>query len=625
MKHEGGGLKDESRRTRGDSGFTSYSSRVTFLRLLKLASPFKWWMALSVLLGSATIGSSIGLMAASAYIIASAALHPSVADLAVPIVGVRFFGIARGVFRYLERLVSHQVNFRLLARLRVWFYDAIEPLAPARLMQYRSGDLLSRAVGDIETLQNFFIRVIAPPLVALLIALLTGVFLWGYAPPLAIVVLVFMALAGMVAPLTAQRMGRGIGQRMVAIRSELNVQLVDGIQGVADLLAFGQGQAQSDRIGALSRQLVGLQARMASIAGLHNAVGNLLAHLAMWAVLLVAVPMVASGRLEGVQLPVLALATLSSFEGVLVLPQAFQYLESNLQAARRLFEIVDPRSTVKEESTTKTPRHQDNLVSWCLSGEKLSRPRDYSVVIEKLSFRYAPDEPLALDSVSLELRPGRRVAIVGPSGAGKSTLVNLLLRFWDYELGSIRLHGRDLSDCDPDDVRERIGVVSQWTHLFNASVRENLLLARPEATEAEMIAAARRAQVHDFIQTLPQGYNTLIGEQGLRLSGGERQRLAIARTLLRDAPILILDEPTANLDTVTEREILRTIHGLTAKRSTLIVTHRLVGLEDVDEIVVLKAGRVVERGRHDELLQIDGLYRRMWELVSSEQSTVGSE
>jgi thiol reductant ABC exporter CydC subunit len=574
-------------------------------------------MALSVLLGAATIGSSIGLLATSAYIIAAAALHPSIADLAVPIVGVRFFGIARGVFRYLERLVSHHVNFRLLARLRVWFYESIEPLAPARLMRTRSGDLLSRVVGDIEALQNFFIRILAPPLVALLIALLMGFFLWGYAPELAISVLALMLAVGVIVPIAARRMGYRIGRRMVALRSELSAQLTDGIQGMADLLALGGERAQSDRVRTLNRGLIDVQSRMASIAGLNNALGGLLSNLAMWAVLVVAIPMVASARMSGVYLPVLALATLTSFEGVLALPIAFQYLESNLHAARRLFEIVDARGKL----ATETRRHGEDLVSWRLRGEQSSLPRDHSVVVENLSFRYAPGEPLALDGVSFELRAGRRVAIVGPSGAGKSTLVNVLLRFWDYSQGRITLDGHDLRIGDPDDVRRWFGVVSQHTHLFNATVRENLLLARPDASEDETTVVAQQAQIHDFILALPQGYDTLIGEQGLRLSGGERQRLAIARALLKDAPILLLDEPTANLDALTEREVLATLRAIASNRAMLMITHRLAGLEDVDEIIVLNAGRVVERGRHADLLQRDGLYRRMWEL----QRIVGGE
>jgi ATP-binding cassette subfamily C protein CydC len=587
--------------------FTDYASRNTFLRLLRLASAFKWWMALAVLLGSLTIGSSIGLMATSAYIIASAALHPSIADLAVPIVGVRFFGIARGVFRYLERYISHYVNFSLLARLRVWFYSAVEPLAPARLMHYRSGDLLTRIVGDIETLQNFYVRIIAPPMIALTIAVVMGAFLSEFSPALALVVLAFMFAVGVVVPVGVQHISQPTNRQTVQLRAELNTQLVDGIQGIADLLAFGGEQAHAVRVKTLSRELVRLQGRMASLTGLHNAAGNLLTHLAMWTVLVIAIPMVASARLDGVYLPVIALAVLASFEGVLALPLAFQYLESNLQSARRLFEIVDVPKV-----DNRRPQATDRREIAAVSG------RRSAVVVEDLTFRYAPDEPLALEHVSFDLREGESLALVGPSGAGKTTLVNLLLRFWDYAEGRIVVGGRDLREYDPDAARRLFGVVSQPTHLFNASIRENLMLARPQAIEAEMIHAAQQAQMHDFIRALPQGYDTLIGEQGLRLSGGERQRLAIARALLaaRDAPIILLDEPTANLDPVTEHQVLRAIRGLTdvTRRATLIITHRLVGLEGMGEIVVLCAGRVAEHGRHSELLRLNGLYRRMWEL-----------
>ena len=311
---------------------TQYASRSAFFRLLQLASPFKKWMLLSALLGTLTIGSSIGLMAASAWIIASAALHPSVADLAVAIVGVRFFGIARGVFRYLERLVSHHVNFSLLARLRVWFYTTIEPLAPARLAQYRSGDLLSRIVGDIETLQNFFIRVIAPPIVALLIAIGMGVFLAAFSAAIALIVLAFMALVGVAVPIVVRRISRDAGQQLVLVRSELNTQLIDGIQGAADLIAFGQAHHQAARVKTLSREFARWQGRMASITAWHNACGALLTNLALGAVLWIAIPLVNAAQIKGVDLAVLALATLASFEGVLALPLAFQYLETNLQA-----------------------------------------------------------------------------------------------------------------------------------------------------------------------------------------------------------------------------------------------------------------------------------------------------
>ncbi|MBI5566018.1 MAG: thiol reductant ABC exporter subunit CydD [Chloroflexi bacterium] len=584
---------------------TRHSSLITFRRLLQLAAPFKGWMALSVLLGAITIGSSIGLLATSAWIIATAALQPSVADLAVAIVGVRFFGIARGVLRYLERLVSHHVNFSLLAKLRVWFYAAIEPLAPARLMTYRSGDLLSRIVGDIETLQNFFIRVIAPLLVALVIALAAMIFFAAFDVSLAIVIVTFMILIGVIVPLGVQRLSRATSRRLVAVRSELNVTLIDGLQGAADLIAFGRERDQAKLVSALSVELAQLQGRMASITGLHTALGVALTNLALWSVLLIAIPLVREARLTGIDLAVLPLAALACFEGALALPLAFQYLETNLEAARRLFEIVDA-----EESTAKTRRREEETVDSFASSRLRGRVAELN--IRDVSFRYNADEPLALNKVSLSVKTGQRVAIVGASGAGKSTLINLLLRFWDYAAGSIMLNGLELRDADPDDVRRQFGVVSQTTHLFNATIRENLLLARADATEAEMITAAQQAQIHDFIQALPLGYDTPVGEQGLRLSGGERQRLAIARAMLKDAPIVIFDEATANLDSVTERKVWQALRALMADRAVLIVTHRLIGLEEADEIIVLQQGCIVERGRHAALIDRAGVYYRLW-------------
>jgi thiol reductant ABC exporter CydC subunit len=558
---------------------TPHAPRPTILRLLQFIAPFKWLVALAVLLGACTIGSSIGLMAAAAFIIASAARQPSIADLAVPIVGVRFFGIARGVLRYLERYVSHYVNFCLLARWRVWFYESIEPHAPARLMQYRSGDLLARIVGDIETLQNFYVRVLAPPLVALVIAILMGAYLASFDATLALVVLAFMFLVGIVLPISARQISQPANRQAIQLRSELNAHLVDGIQGIADLLAYGREGAQLQLVANLNCTYVRLQTRMAIIASAHNAAGNLLTHLALWSVLFLAIPLVNAARFDGVYLPVLALAVLASFEGALALPLAFQYLESNLHAARRLFEIAGETAKGRRQEAGGT-----NLPTTSRLPLPASRQLP-SVVFDNVSFRYALDEPRVLDRISFELRAGKSLAIVGVSGAGKSSIVNLLLRFWDYEDGRIRVGGRDLREYAPDDARALFAVVPQTTHLFNATIRENLLLARRDATEAEMIAAARVAQIHDFIAALPDGYATRIGEQGLRLSGGERQRIAIARALLKDAPILILDEATAHLDPITERAVWRALRG--QARMLLIIAHHLVGLEDVDQIIVL--------------------------------------
>jgi thiol reductant ABC exporter CydC subunit len=565
-------------------------------RLLRAAAPFAGRMALAALLGFATIGSSIGLMSTSGYLIAKAALRPSIAELQVAIVGVRFFGIARGGFRYLERLVSHDVTFRLLARLRVWFYGALEPLAPARLMQMRSGDLLARIVADVGTLENLYLRVLAPPLVALLVTVLVAFLIGAFDPRLALTLLLFLLLAGVGLPLFTQRLGRETGQRMVGVRAELNGLLVNGIQGVADLLASGAEGRHLHRVARLSRELGGLQGRMARITGMQGSLSGLLMNLATMATLAVAIPLVSSAQLDGVVLATLVLIVISSFEAVLPLPHAFQYLNASLEAGRRLFEVVDAKPAVVD------PAHPPPI------------PTTFDLQVHDLRFAYAPGDPLALDGISFGLARGRFVAVVGPSGAGKSTLAYLLLRFWDYRDGHILLDGQELRAYDAETVRGMMAVVSQHTHLFNASIRDNLLLARPGAAEQELVQAAEEAQVHEFIQSLPQGYDTWIGEQGLRLSGGQRQRLALARAILKDAPVLILDEPTANLDALTEREVAASLQAVAVGRTTLLITHRLAGLEAADEILVLRAGRVAERGRHHDLMQMSGLYRRMWDL-----------
>jgi thiol reductant ABC exporter CydC subunit len=569
--------------------------RVILLRLLRFLKPFLGLVVLSVLLGAATIASGIGLLGTSAWLISAAALHPSIAVLQVAIVGVRFFGLVRGVFRYLERLASHSTNFRLLAGLRVWFYRQVEPLAPAGLWQERSGDLLARAVSDIDTLENFYVRAVAPPLAAGVITLGMGLWVGRFDPGLGLLLALFLLLTGAGGPLLLRALSRIPGRQVVARRARLQAELVDGIQGMADLLAFGADQAYLARAARLGEELAQAQARMGWVSGVQAGLAVLLPGLGLWAILAAAIPLVRSGKVSGVDLACLSLASLASFEAVLPLSQASQTLESCLAAARRLFDLASRRPAVVDPV------------------EPLPAPQDFTLEVHNLTFAYAPGSPPVLEGVSLRLEPGQRIALVGPNGAGKSTLAHLLLRLWDYQHGDICLGGADLRRYRQEDVRAAISLITQSTYLFDATLRQNLRLAAPGAASERLEAAVQQAQLEAFIRSLPQGYETWVGEHGLRLSGGQRQRLAIARALLRSAPILVLDEPTSQLDPLTASEFLRLLMQVSPGRSLLLITHQLTGLEEMDEILVMDAGRIVQRGRHAVLLRAGGLYCQMWD------------
>jgi len=565
-------------------------------RLLKFLGPHRWQVALAVVLGVGTMASNVVLLSVAAYLVAASALQYGLSQLTLSMFLVQIFGISRAVSRYLERLVSHNVTFKLLTDLRTWLYGHLEPLSPARLLEYRSGDLLTRIVKDVEELENIYLRAFSPVIVAVAISALTFVALYVFDPGIAFVALGFLALAGVGVPLLVGALARRMGRRELELRAELSTQIVDGIQGVHDLLALGQTSEQQRKISDLSLMLGRVQKRMASITGLQNTLNDLTMNLAMWTVLILAIPLVNEGGIPSVYLAFLALVILASFEAVQPLGTAFQFLGRSLGAGERLFEIADAEPKVLDPA------------------EPLPPPADHTLEFDRVGFRYRGNEPLVLDEISFRLEPGRRVAIVGPSGSGKSTLVNLVLRFWDPTAGEVRLGEHDLRAYTQEDLRTAIGVVAQDTHLFNETLRDNLLLARPDASELEIEFALERAQLAEFVGQLSQGLDTPLGEQALRLSGGERQRLAIARALLKDAPVLILDEPTANLDPATEHQLLAEIYELMPNRTTLVITHRLVHMERMDEILVLERGRIVERGTHRQLLENNSLYKQMVEV-----------
>jgi thiol reductant ABC exporter CydC subunit len=554
------------------------------VRLVRLMAPFRWWIAFSVAVGFSTLGANIALMAMAAYLISQAALATSVADLSVTIAAVELFAVSRVALRYVERSVIHGTTFRILTKLRVWLYTALEPLAPACLLRYRSGDVLTRLLADIDTLEQFYARAVVPPVAAALATGLAALILGAFNVWLGIALLCFLLLTGGVLPLTTLWLSRAPAKQTVATRAELAAALVDETQGMADLLAYGQETRHFALIGTLSQRLSHVQERLAVVRGLGLALGALMASLAGITVLLLAIPLVSGDTLGGVYLALIPLTAIASFEAVQPLTLALQTLEASREAARRIFELIDAKPAVVEMPLAPRPQ----------STPACPDPGNFCLEVRNLCFSYEPGEERVLDDVSFTVPAGRRMAIVGPSGSGKSTLVNLLLRFWEYPSGSITLGGRELCEYPPDMVRAMMSVVAQDTYLFSGTIRDNLLLVDPDATDAAIISVCRQAQLDEFVQSLPNGYDTWVGENGLRFSGGERQRLAIARALLKDAPILILDEATTHLDAVTENAVWEALDSFMIGRTTLIIAHDVHGIPSLDQVLTLDRGRLLQ-------------------------------
>jgi len=525
--------------------------------LLSILRPFWRGVGLSMLLGALTIVSSLSLMMTSAWLISKCALQPSIADLGVSIVAVRFFGIARAGFRYLERLVSHDTTFRILARLRVTFYQAIEPLAPARLSRFQTGDLLGRVVADVESLQEIYLRAIAPPVVALVTAIGVTVLFAAFNWLTALTMAMFLLLTGFGLPVLVQHASQSAGQNLIAARAAMNAALVDQIQGLAELLAYGAEETQARRLNELSQRAANQQMRFNGVESLSAGAMVVLINGAALAVLISAM-----GRVDGIYLAGLVLGVFAAFEALMPLSQAAQQWSASTSAARRLIEIRDQPPAVVDPV------------------QPAASPITFDLKISNLRFRYSPERQPIFDPLDLTIPHGEKIAILGRSGSGKSTLVNLLARFWEYTEGSITIGGVELKDLPQAEVHKLIAVLAQQAYYFNTTIMENIRLARPDATDEEVMTAARQARLDNVILTRQD----LIGENGATLSGGERRRIALARTLLTQAPITILDEPTAYLDAPTERAILETIFTALEGRTLILLTHRATLLERCDHV-----------------------------------------
>ncbi len=567
---------------RGASGALWRATRLAGARPARLTT--------AVVCGAGAVLAAVALLATSGYLITRASERPPILSLTVAIVAVRALAIGRAMLRYAERLASHDLAFRTLASLRVRFFARLAPLVPAGLPSIRTGDLLSRFVGDVDRLQDLYLRGLAPPLVAAATIAAIGVGAVAVLPAAGTVLLAGLALGALGLPALTGALGRSAGRRQAPARAALASDLVEVVAGAPELAVYGREADWAARLHESEATLARVQTRDALAGGLAAGAGTLLAGALALAVAIVAVPAVHAHELDPVLLAALVLAALAAYEAIAPLPQAAQHVGACAAAAQRLEQVTDREPPVADPPSPRP------------------LPATGGIVVADATVSFPGRRAPALERVSLRLPTGGRVAVVGPSGAGKTTLAHLLIRFRDPDSGTVTLGGADLRTVAQAEVRHAIRLDGQDAHLFTTTIAANVRVGNPDADDAAVTAALARAGLAGWVASLPQGIQTEVGEDGLAVSGGQRRRIALARTLISPARFLVLDEPAAHLDQPAAHQLFAELARDRDERGILAITHTTAGLEGWDEILVLDTGRLVEQGTHAELLVQGGRY-----------------
>lgn len=560
------------------------------IKMIVFLKKYRLQFAGAALLAIGTVLAGTGLMSASGYLISRAAERPLITDLFMVTAAVRFFGISRAVVRYAERLASHNLTFKILMSIRYTLFRKIDQFPIKQLMGKRHGDLLSRLVNDVETLQNVYLKIISPVITAVVVSLIVFALLLFFDVMLAVTALAFLIANGILVPVLAHRTAKGRGKSEVQTKSDLSAFLVDRLQGLYELFWTRQKASTENQFDGMQKRLDQIEKKNAGATGILEGLNNVFSQLALFMVLIMAIPLVLNGQLQGVMLAVVTLGVFSSFEAVQNLGNAFLHYETAEQAAGRVFAITEQKPENGEKRN--------------MSVDKLER-----ITFRKVSFSYTK-ENITLSDVDFSIPAGNRVAVVGPSGSGKSTLLNLILRFWHPDKGNILYGNKEIHDLDEDQYRNMFAVISQDEHIFSRTLRDNLLLANPEASDERLKKALHQAGLAAYANQL----DLELGNFGMRFSGGERQLLFIARALLKDAPVWVFDEATAHLDARTEQNVHQILEANLKDRSLLFITHRLIGMEKMDQILPMQNGMIMERGTHQELLEKQGLYAKMYHL-----------
>ncbi|MGI5241224.1 thiol reductant ABC exporter subunit CydC [Dactylosporangium sp. CA-139066] len=531
-------------------------------------------LVLSVLGGVAAAACAVGLMATSAWLISRAAMHPPVLHLMVAIVAVRAFGIGRGVLRYVERITGHDAALRVLGELRVRVYRRLERLAPAGLGGFRRGDLAARLVDDVEAVVDLVVRVALPITVAAVTGLASVLLIGALLPAAGVALAVGLLVVGVGVPLLQSALVRRADARLAALRGALAAGVVDLVQGMPDLIAYGAAGDALEALDRVDRELLAATRRSSGAAGVSAAVTALCTGLSVLAGLVTGAVAVRGGGMPGELLAVVVLTPLAVFETVGGVPAAAQSLAAARGGLRRLAEVAGRAEPAPDPAAPRV----------AAAGE---------LRVEGVSAGWG-DGPDVVRDVSFAVPPGARVAIVGPSGAGKSTVAALLVRWLDPTRGRVTLDGVDLRELAGDDVRRVVGYLGDDAYLFDTTIEENLRIGRPDARPEEIEAALDAARIGEWVRGLPDGLGTCVGEHGVAVSGGQRRRLALARALLADFPVLVLDEPTEHLDEETAEELLRDLMAAAGSRSVVLISHRADVARYVGEVVTLPGPRVPE-------------------------------
>lgn len=562
---------------------------------LKMYRKHWFGLTLGMILGLATILAAISLLTLSGWFIAASAvagltIARETFNYMLPGAGVRGFSMARTAGRWGERVVSHNATFKLLADLRIFFFRKLTPLIPGRQTNLRDADLLNRLVADVDAMDHVYLRLVSPLIVGILSLVAVTVFLSWFDLTIGLTLGAILLALMLLLPVIFYRLGKRNGEALTYSKANYRITLLDWIQGQAELLLFNAEERYRVQAESEQQSLLTAQRKMANLTGVANAI--LMASTG-WT--LVLITWIAADGVGGNPpdpfVAMVAFATMASFELMMPVAGAFQYLGQTLTSARRLNEIIEAKPDTPFDPNGYQAKAQGNIA------------------IENISYTYYGSEQPVLKQVNLSLKQGEKLAILGRTGCGKSTLLQLLTRNWDPQQGQISLDGIPLPQWQEGALRSAMTVVSQRVDVFNGSLRENLLLAKPQASDAECVQALEQVGLTTLLDN--QGLDTWLGEGGRQISGGERRRLGIARALLHDAPILLMDEPTEGLDRRTEQQILELLLEHAKDKTVIFITHRLIGLDEMDQICLMDEGRIIEHGKHQQLLAQKGRYAEL--------------